>query len=168
MDKTAIINDYPYHVRIVGEGKPTWVFFHGFMGSYAEFEQIAPQGTRVYIDLLGFGNQAPVVADAPRFSAENQVKDLVALFDLFDLHDIRLVGYSMGARLALAFAMMQPAYVSHLYLESGTAGLADIDARQARVRQMLKKPSGLKQLAWQNLWQIGNSYRCLRVNNSCH
>lgn len=133
MDKIAVINDYPYHVRIVGEGNPTWVFFHGFMGSYAEFEQIDPQGTRIYIDLLGFGNQAPVVADAPRFSAENQVKDLVALFDLFDLHDIRLVGYSMGARLALAFAMMQPAYVAHLYLESGTAGLAEIDARQARV-----------------------------------
>lgn len=47
MDKLVLVNEYPYHVRIEGAGEPTWLFFHGFMGSLADYEQVKPAGTRI-------------------------------------------------------------------------------------------------------------------------
>jgi len=132
MDKAVIINDYPYHIQVIGQGKPTWLFLHGFVGSAADYEQVTPQGTRIYVDLLGFGPHMPIVTDPQRFTATQQSQDLIALLDLLALEQVNLVGYSMGARLALAMAIQYPTRVRQLFLESGTAGLADADDRAAR------------------------------------
>ena len=132
MDKAVIINDYPYHVKVVGQGQPTWLFLHGFMGSASDYEAVTPQGTRLYVDLLGFGPQTPVVDDSNRFTAVQQSQDLIALLDLLAVDQVNLVGYSMGARLALAIASQYPQRVQRLFLESGTAGLAEPNDRQAR------------------------------------
>ena len=78
MDKLVLVNEYPYHVRIEGAGEPTWLFFHGFMGSLADYEQVKPAGTRIYLDLLGFGGQTPAVA-RERFDATNQALDIVLI-----------------------------------------------------------------------------------------
>ncbi len=43
-----------------------------------------------------------------------------------------VLGYSMGARLALSWAVQYPDHVSGLLLESGTAGIADPEARKER------------------------------------
>lgn len=132
MDKLVLINDYPYHVRIEGTGTPTWLFFHGFMGSLADYEQVQPVGTRIYLDLLGFGGQTPIVSPE-RFNATNQAIDIVAILDTLGIEKVNLVGYSMGARLALAFAHQFPERLQRLFLESGTAGIADQTDRDARV-----------------------------------
>ncbi|WP_447408474.1 2-succinyl-6-hydroxy-2,4-cyclohexadiene-1-carboxylate synthase [Weissella confusa] len=132
MDKLVLVNDYPYHVRIEGDGAPTWLFFHGFMGSFADYEQVQPGGTRVYLDLLGFGGQTPI-ASAERFNATNQALDIVAILDTLGVEKVNLVGYSMGARLALAFANQFPERLQRLFLESGTAGIANQADRESRV-----------------------------------
>jgi 2-succinyl-6-hydroxy-2,4-cyclohexadiene-1-carboxylate synthase len=44
-----------------------------------------------------------------------------------------LVGYSMGARMALHAALQHPETVTHLVLVSGTAGIEDETERQQRV-----------------------------------
>lgn len=132
MDKLVLISDYPYHVRIEGDGAPTWLFFHGFMGSFADYEQVQPVGTRICLDLLGFGGQTPIMS-AERFNATNQVLDIVAILDTLGVEKVNLVGYSMGARLALAFANQFPERLQRLFLESGTAGIADQTDREARV-----------------------------------
>lgn len=45
-----------------------------------------------------------------------------------------LVGYSMGARMALHTALQHPEKVTHLVLVSGTAGITDDTERQQRVQ----------------------------------
>jgi 2-succinyl-6-hydroxy-2,4-cyclohexadiene-1-carboxylate synthase len=44
-----------------------------------------------------------------------------------------LVGYSMGARMALHAALQHPEKVTHLVLVSGTAGIADNAEREQRI-----------------------------------
>lgn len=131
MNKTVVVNDYPYQVTIEGDGKPVWVFCHGFLGSQQEFADIKPKGTRVYLDLLGFGADKPVVSE-DRFVVDAQVADSKKLFQLLELRHVYLVGYSMGARLALSFAMTYPELINQLILESGTAGLAEATERTER------------------------------------
>lgn len=45
--ETIEIDGYPYMYEKTGAGKPVWVFLHGFLGSHADFAEIAPQGTIV-------------------------------------------------------------------------------------------------------------------------
>ncbi|MBM7616531.1 2-succinyl-6-hydroxy-2,4-cyclohexadiene-1-carboxylate synthase [Weissella uvarum] len=129
---TIEVRGYPYHYEQKGTGTPTWLFLHGFMGSHADFEAINPRGTAIYLDLLGFGPNAPVVKDSHRFQAEQQIADLQTLIQNLTQQPVQLVGYSMGARLALAYALAHPEDIQLLVLESGTPGLADADERQAR------------------------------------
>jgi pimeloyl-ACP methyl ester carboxylesterase len=83
------------------------------------------------VDLLGHGG-----SDAPgplRHEVERQAADIAWLIDgLADGH-ADVVGYSFGARVALRLALDTPGVVRRLVLESPSAGLADPQAREARV-----------------------------------
>ena len=61
----------------------------------------------VAIDLTGHGKTA-VPEDIARYSMEQQVEDLEALFDMLSLDRFTLVGYSMGGRIALAYTVQYP------------------------------------------------------------
>lgn len=127
------INGYDYQIKIVGHGQPTWVFFHGFLGSQADFAKIVPRGTKIYLTAYGFAEHDQTLP-ATNFMVDHQAQDLMLLFKKLKLTTINLVGYSMGARLALSFAIQHPQLINQLYLESGTAGIANPDER--RVRQL--------------------------------
>ncbi|RRG18821.1 2-succinyl-6-hydroxy-2,4-cyclohexadiene-1-carboxylate synthase [Weissella viridescens] len=129
---TIEVNGYPYAYTCEGAGAPTWVFLHGFLGSQADFASIKPQGTRIYLDLLGLGVDKPTVSDPHRFAAATQVAELHQFLASLNLKEIRLVGYSMGARLALAYALMYPEDLAQVILESGTPGLVEPQDRQDR------------------------------------
>lgn len=151
------INGYQYQYVIKGTGKPTWLFLHGFLGSGQDFQAIQPAGRRIYLTLKGFGADDPVVS-ATDLTLTAQVADLVTFIEALNLAPLRLVGYSMGARLALGFALAHPQYLERLVLESGTAGLATAEDRlqrqQAdaqRAQQIMR--SGLESFVehWENL-----------------
>ncbi|CAH0417818.1 2-succinyl-6-hydroxy-2,4-cyclohexadiene-1-carboxylate synthase [Periweissella ghanensis] len=132
MIKQVIVDGYPYEVTLIGSGAPTWVFLHGFMGTGADFAQIQPHGTCVYLNLFGFGPDAPVVSDGTLFHMKHQTQSLAALFKALAFPPVNLVGYSMGGRLALGFALAYPELVAQLILEGATAGIADAVDRAAR------------------------------------
>lgn len=150
MNKTIIVNNYQYEVMIEGSGKPTWLFMHGFMGSMAEYKQVKPEGTRIYLNLLGFGPNAQVVQPAQRFRWYAQVNDLNELLNQLEIENVNLVGYSMGARLALAYATMFPNRIDNLILEGGTAGLATQSLRQMRIIADNKKAALVVTLGMEN------------------
>lgn len=133
MPKIVVVDDYPYEVNMTGNGAPTWVFFHGFMGTRADFELIKPNGTCITINLMGFGPQAPIVTPPTLFHMEQQAASLAKLFVKLALPPVNLVGYSMGGRLALSLALNYPKLVNHLILEGATAGLDDTLARNERI-----------------------------------
>jgi 2-succinyl-6-hydroxy-2,4-cyclohexadiene-1-carboxylate synthase len=122
-------------VRIAGAGRPL-LLLHGFTGSGATWDELAAawSGERRTIapDLLGHGaSEAP--RDPARYELRRQAADLAALVEGLGGGTADVIGYSMGARLALWLALEHPATVGRLVLESPSAGIAD-PAERARRR----------------------------------
>jgi len=121
-------------VTVDGTG-PAVLLLHGFTGTADSWAPIRPalHGHRRVIapDLLGHGrSSAP--HDPARYALERQADDLVRLLELLDARPADVVGYSMGARLALRLVVDQPAAVRSLVLESPTAGILDVAERARR------------------------------------
>ena len=127
------------HLNVVeaGAGRPL-VLLHGFTGSAAQWAShttaFAPSCRTIAVDLLGHGNSdAP--ADPARYRMEHTVADLAMVLDQFDVEQVACLGYSMGGRAALAFALTYPKRVGALILEGGSPGIVDANERQARIEE---------------------------------
>ncbi len=141
-------------VRVAGRGRPV-LFLHGFSGSGLSWAGIAGLGGRVRAivpDLPGHGGTgweavrpAVSVADSgaaaaaagepdrrPRASVERTADDLAAIVRRLGAERLDVVGYSLGARIALRLAVAHPEAVDGLVLEAPSAGIADPAARAAR------------------------------------
>lgn len=112
----------------------TPVLLHGFSTSSASW------GPEI-VDGLSARVGPPALVDAPGHGRHASRRDSEA-YALASVHDdldaalahgpAPLVGYSMGGRLALSYAVARPERVSRLVLESASPGLADEGARRAR------------------------------------
>lgn len=129
------INNLNYHYELAGSG-PTLLLLHGFTGSLDNWlphvEALSEHYRVLTVDLPGHG-QTDAPYDPSRYRMERAAADLIALIERLNLLPVHLLGYSMGARLALFAALNYPQYVHSLILESGSPGLATDDERQARV-----------------------------------
>lgn len=129
------INDLDFHVEIDGQGPPL-LLLHGFTGSVRAWDHVRPalaEFARVIsIDLIGHGRSA-APGDADRYTLDWSVRDLSALLDALGLDAVDVLGYSMGGRIALHFAVHAPERVRTLILESASPGIADDEARRLRV-----------------------------------
>lgn len=149
-------------VRSEGSG-PAVLVLHGFTGcgeSMAGVARALAGRARVLrVDLLGHGRSdapgAPDVrsrADAPRspYRMERAVSDLVALLDAEGEPAAHVVGYSLGARVALALGVAAPSRVRSLALLGGRAGIEDPAERAARRRadEALAAAIETRGLAW--------------------
>ncbi len=123
------------NVRVLGEGPPV-LLLHGFTGSARSWDEAleawAADHRCIAPDLLGHaGSSAPT--DPAVYAIDRQAHDVAGLLQLLDAAPASVVGYSMGARLALVLALEHPQAVAALVLESPSAGIAD-DALRARRR----------------------------------
>jgi 2-succinyl-6-hydroxy-2,4-cyclohexadiene-1-carboxylate synthase len=85
----------------------------------------------VSIDLIGHGKtSAPL--DPSRYGFEQVLDDLAEIAHQLGLNRSAWLGYSMGGRLALGFALRYPSLVSSLILESATPGIQDEGERLRR------------------------------------
>ena len=127
------VGDAIYHYEITGEGKPI-VLLHGFTGSHDTWLPFISEWKDdfklITIDLPGHGK---TITDTPR-TMEACCHDLRQLFDDLELTSFHLVGYSMGGRVALSFAMLFPRYISSLILESSSPGLRSRDEQRQRIK----------------------------------
>jgi len=114
---------------------PALMLLHGYTGSgrgmagiasafEGEFDVIAP-------DLPGHGRSADRAAGRG-YGFDACVDDLVATLAANGHDAAHWLGYSMGARLALACAVRHPSRVASLVLLAGRAGIADPSERDAR------------------------------------
>ncbi|ANZ60262.1 hypothetical protein AYR62_00645 [Secundilactobacillus paracollinoides] len=117
-----------------GNGAPIWVLLHGFMGTEIDFEWLKPRlsGSVICPDLLGHG--ATVTQPETAFSMANQVEALHDMLGQLYPQNVtyNVVGYSMGGRVAIAFAAQYPDLIAHLFVESGRPGLASAQERADR------------------------------------
>jgi 2-succinyl-6-hydroxy-2,4-cyclohexadiene-1-carboxylate synthase len=127
------LNGVEMYASITGRG-PAVLALHGFTGTSGTWARLADalgDDRRVIApDLLGHGRSSSPTAPA-RYALERQADDLVALLTVLDALPADVVGYSMGARLALVLALRHPGAVFALLLESPSAGIAD-DAERAQ------------------------------------
>jgi len=116
-------------------GRPTLVLLHGFTGGAASWAGVRPGlralGATLAVDLPGHG-ASPVPVAPGQGSLDACLAGLRALLARHGIDRAWWVGYSLGARVALALALAYPDAVAGLVLESGTAGLDDPAERAAR------------------------------------
>lgn len=113
---------------------PTLVCLHGFTGSSQTFHSLFSLTNHwniLGIDLLGHGKTASFVHPY-RYRLEVLCHDLAEVIAQLGLSKFALLGYSMGARVALGFTVLFPRKVTHLILESGSPGLKDKAERELR------------------------------------
>ncbi len=123
------------HVERRGRG-PALVLLHGFAGGGRDMAGLADalsEHETITPDLPGHGRSV-VAASRGAFGFDDALDALAAMLDAADISRAHWLGYSMGARLALAFAVRHPERVTSLVLLAGRAGIADADEREARRR----------------------------------
>jgi 2-succinyl-6-hydroxy-2,4-cyclohexadiene-1-carboxylate synthase len=119
---------------LVSEADRYPVLLHGFTGSSDAWGERIVDGLAgagsppVLVDLPGHGKEAG--GPDPKRYTRDATLDLIAAAGDWPTD---LVGYSMGARIALHFAAARPGRVRRLVLESGSPGLAEADERKARL-----------------------------------
>jgi 2-succinyl-6-hydroxy-2,4-cyclohexadiene-1-carboxylate synthase len=132
------IRGVTYHLEV--EGDPSQeraaVLLHGFCGSSADWEALLPRirsmgRAAVAVDLAGHGkSQTP--ADPTRYTMVETVRDLETIVTKLGMTQADWIGYSMGGRVALHYALAHPERVRSLILESTSAGIEDPEARARR------------------------------------
>jgi 2-succinyl-6-hydroxy-2,4-cyclohexadiene-1-carboxylate synthase len=132
------INDVKYHVHAFGDNSNTLtplILLHGFSGSGAVFkslqEAVYPRRSFA-LDLIGHG-KTDSPSDEKRYSVENQLKDLHQIIKSLNIAMCNLLGYSMGGRLAIRFALQNPRLIKHLVLESTNSGIEDTSELEERI-----------------------------------
>ena len=124
--------DYAY--QDAGNGS-SLLLLHGFTGCKENWDwlimQFEPQRRVIALDLLGHG-QSSAPKDHLRYAMERTAADLKTFLDTLNIPEVDLLGYSMGGRLALYFALTYPWMVNSLVLESASPGLEGIDLQKLR------------------------------------
>lgn len=133
-----LVNGQTYYVTNTLNGeKPVLLMLHGFTGSNKTFQEsithLEKHFSIVAPDLLGHGK-----TDSPdeiaRYSIERIVEDLVTILQELKIMQCFVLGYSMGGRVATAFASAHPEMVRGLILVSSSPGLAQKDIQESRVQ----------------------------------
>ncbi|MBC1607429.1 2-succinyl-6-hydroxy-2,4-cyclohexadiene-1-carboxylate synthase [Listeria welshimeri] len=133
-----LVNGQTYYVTNTVNGeKPVLLMLHGFTGSNKTFQEsithLEEHFSIVAPDLLGHGK-----TDSPdeiaRYSIERIVEDLVTILQELKIMQCFVLGYSMGGRVATAFASAHPEMVRGLILVSSSPGLAQKDLQESRVQ----------------------------------
>lgn len=118
--------------------RPPVVFIHGFTGcgkNWAFLSELFTQQGQYVIALEMLGHGLSDTPDDPqRYTIEHCQEDVVAVLRKLNIAPGKaiLIGYSMGARIALYCALS--GYFGALMLESGSPGLASPDERERRRR----------------------------------
>lgn len=117
------------------DAKQTIVLLHGFTGSTKTWHNVVahlPTDIRcITVDLIGHGKTAAPLIET-QYSMDFQIEILHELFDTLQLEKFAILGYSMGGRVALSYAVRYPSQITHLLLESASPGLADEQQRNLR------------------------------------
>ncbi|PLR79419.1 2-succinyl-6-hydroxy-2,4-cyclohexadiene-1-carboxylate synthase [Bacillus sp. V3-13] len=129
-----VINGLNFHVKQCGDGFPL-ILLHGFTGDSSGWESFCKlwgdHSKLIMPDIIGHGK-----TDCPnspeRYRIESAAEDLRDLLDQMEIDQADVLGYSMGGRLALTFAVKYPDRVRKLILESASPGLNSAEERANR------------------------------------
>ena len=137
-----------YHVEMIGESGYPLVLLHGFTGNgsnWLPFSKRWSQHSRlIIVDIIGHG-QTDAPENPERYRMEQATSDLAQLLEILGIDQADFLGYSMGGRLALSFAVSYPEKVRKLVLESASPGLKTEEERAARIKSDWKLASFIEE-----------------------
>ncbi|EFV77078.1 2-succinyl-6-hydroxy-2,4-cyclohexadiene-1-carboxylate synthase [Cytobacillus pseudoceanisediminis] len=180
-----VINGVRYHVDTWGTGFPL-LLLHGFTGNSEGWKEFAPfwkdHSKTIALDIIGHGKSGSP-PDIGQYQIEESAAVINSLLEKMGIGKIDVLGYSMGGRLALTFAVNYPEKVRKLILESATPGLrteAERHERRIQDKKLSEKirQEGIKNFIdyWENIplfqsqkslpEKIRTRIRCQRLANS--
>ncbi len=128
-------DDLRLHVATSGNGSPV-VLLHGFTGSTETWtplrEQLEKSHCVIAIDFAGHG-RSTAPTEAGRYALDRFGRDLALVFDELSINRAAVLGYSMGGRAGLRFALSHADRVAALILESTSPGISDESRRAERL-----------------------------------
>jgi 2-succinyl-6-hydroxy-2,4-cyclohexadiene-1-carboxylate synthase len=111
---------------------------HGFTGSANDWKESAALFEKNYniiaVDLIGHGESSSP-DELIYYSADDICTQLFQVIRKFTSEPISLLGYSMGGRAALNFAVKFPLQIKSLILESASAGIRNEKERNDRIKR---------------------------------
>ena len=129
-------DDLRLNVLAGGAGDPL-LLLHGFTGSAETWDPFRARFETAYrvaaLDLPGHGGSS-VPGDPERYSLPRLADDIARVLDAMRIDRTAMLGYSLGGRAALHFALAQGDRLSALILESASPGIDDEKVRQQRAR----------------------------------
>tara|TARA_B100001778_G_scaffold287347_1_gene255105 strand:- start:3969 stop:4766 length:798 start_codon:yes stop_codon:yes gene_type:complete len=148
----------------------TGMVLHGFLGSHKSMEELASYLDSSYIlpDLIGHGS-SPCPTELKQYTLKamiNQIHEVAnsSLQEPFDL-----IGYSMGGRLALSYALAKQNNLRSLILIGGSPGIEDDFARHQRAIDDIRKAALLEDKglpAFVNAWETQRIFSSQRLLSS--
>ncbi|MGB9035684.1 hypothetical protein BLJ79_20855 [Arthrobacter sp. UCD-GKA] len=122
-------------------GGPAMVLLHALGEQAASWSGVAPRFASRYrvvnLELRGHGS-----SDRPGvYSFELMRDDVIEVLEVLGLHDVVLVGHSMGGAVAYLVAQAQPGRIARLVVE-------DVPPPFPRVRQVPERPKGALGFDW--------------------
>lgn len=126
----------PLYAEFLQEGTlaPPLMLVHGFAGTLEDWRPLAgalePGRTIAALDIPGFGKSG--VPHGGFYTAGALATIQRRAIEALGLEEYILVGYSMGGRAALHYAVQQPAGLKGLALLSASAGIASAEERERR------------------------------------
>jgi pimeloyl-ACP methyl ester carboxylesterase len=155
-----LVNGHDLHIERYGpeNGLAVVLLHHGLGSVHAWKEQIpllVQSGWQVIAyDRWGYGgSEARPALDLPTFACD--INDLEAILEIYELHQVALVGHSDGGTIALYFAAQHPelvccvvALAAHIYvepkMEPGIMAIKQAFAHDERFRLGLRHAHGDK------------------------
>jgi 2-succinyl-6-hydroxy-2,4-cyclohexadiene-1-carboxylate synthase len=124
------------HFNSFDSQKDNVLLMHGYTGSLEDWRDIYPnldeRFNYVGIDLIGHGK-----SDSPtnieKYKAGSLVNQIQDILDKLSIIKVIILGYSMGGRVALNFAVSHPQKIMGLILESTSAGIKNEKDRKERI-----------------------------------
>ena len=125
------------HFNSFDQKRNTVLMLHGFTGSLENCREISgslnPNFNHIGIDLVGHGkSDSPVIVD--KYNQQALSKQINDVLNNLSIQQVIILGYSMGGRAALGFAVNHPNKIRGLILESTTAGIENEKDRAERIR----------------------------------
>ena len=146
-------------VRIIGQGTAI-VLLHGIGSGAASWLQVALQlGAHAKVvawDAPGYGDSAPLPQAQPK--AEDYARRLGQTLDALEIDQCVLVGHSLGALTAAAFARAQPSRVARVVLISPARGYGACEHALQRSQVRHRRLQALEQLGIAQMAEQRSTY----------
>jgi len=114
------------HFNSFDQQNDSVLLIHGFTGSLEGWRDIYPnldeRFNYVGIDLIGHG-KSDSPTDIEKYKPESLVSQIQDILDQLSINKVIILGYSMGGRVALNFAVSHPQKIKGIILESTSAGI---------------------------------------------